>query len=186
MKIKLLWVLGFSLFVLSGSAQTYYYTQFQVGGQFGLRNPGYNGTFNGYAAHFIFGLNFNERAYVGLGAGNETFRGSYQSTDASVRNATRWEYDTYLMPLFIDARIPVSYLSNHSWIGILGNGGYAPRIGPVYDRGILFRGGLLYVYETMGRNNYTVSASYGYQELNRNANNFQHQHLSVSIGLMLK
>ncbi|MCL7989091.1 hypothetical protein M8998_14170 [Sphingobacterium sp. lm-10] len=190
MKIKLLWISIFSLFTLTGFAQTYYYTQFQVGGQFGLRNPGYDGVFNGYAAHFIFGLNFNDRAYVGLGAGNETFRGSYVSTDASDRNAIRRQYDTYLMPLFIDARAPLYYLNDYSWIGILGNTGYAPRIGPVYDRGFLFRGGLLYVYETMRRNNYTVSVSYGYQELNRNAHDFgrrfQHQHLSLSLGLMLK
>lgn len=190
MRKRLSWILLFSLLALSGSAQTYYYSQFQLGGQFGVRNPGYDGNFNGYAAHFIFGLNFNERAFVGLGVGNETFRGSYQSTDATDRAAIRRDYDTYLMPLFIDARVPVSYLSDHSWIGLLGNAGYAPSIGPVYDRGFLLRGGLLYLYETRGRTNYTVSASYGYQELNRNAfdlqRKFQHQHLSISVGLMLK
>ncbi|MFD2742568.1 MULTISPECIES: hypothetical protein [Sphingobacterium] len=187
---KIVWLLFLSLVSLGALAQTSYYSQFQLGGQFGIRNPGYDGQFNGYAAHFIFGLNLNDRAFVGIGVGNETFRGSYQRTDPSDRKPIRRDYDTYLMPLFADVRVPVHYLSNESWIGILGNAGYAPRIGPVYDRGFLLRGGLLYVYETSGRADYTVSASYGYQELNRQASDlqrkFQHQHLSISIGLMLK
>ncbi len=179
------------LIAKKATSQTQYYTVFQLGGQFGVSNSGYDGAFNGYATHFVFGLNLQDRAYVGIGLGNETFRGSYQSKEINrAGNSPRFNYDTYLMPIFLDARAPIFYVNNYSWIGVIGNAGYAPRIGPVYDRGFLFRGGLSYVYETMSSKNYTVSLSYGYQQLHRNAHDFkkpfQHQHLNLTVGLMLK
>lgn len=169
-------------------AQNSYYTIFQVGGQFGVANSGYNGTFNGYSAHFIFGRNFDDRGYVGLGFGNETFRGSYQANDPSLADQNRYDYDTYMLPIFIDGRLPLGYVGASGRIGILGNAGYAPRISAIYDRGFLFKGGLFYIYETMRKTDFTISASYGYQGLSKNVytRDFNHQHVAISLGLMIK
>ena len=65
----------FSFFILMlisslGFAQSSFYTLIQGGGNLGVRNPGYEGTFNGYSLHFIFGKNFDDKAYLGLGIGN--------------------------------------------------------------------------------------------------------------------
>lgn len=173
---------------LGVSAQNSYYTIFQVGGQFGVANPGYNGAFNGYSVHFVFGRNFDDRGYLGLGFGNETFRGSYQVNDASIADQQRYDYDTYMLPFFIDGRLPLGYVGANGRIGILANAGYAPRISAIYDRGFLAKGGFFYLYETMRRTDYTISVSYGYQGLSKNfhSKNFQHQHVAISVGLMLK
>lgn len=181
-----------SLFLLSmvygAHAQSSYYTLFQVGGQFGVNNPGYNGTFNGYSVHFIFGRNFDERGYLGLGLGNETFRGSYQSTAQSSADQSRYDYDTYMLPIFVDGRLPLGYMGASGRFGLLANAGYAPRISAIYDRGFLFKGGVFYLYESLRRTDYTISASYGYQGLSKNfhGENFQHQHIAISVGLMIK
>ena len=45
-------------------AQSSYYTVLQATGTLGVKNPGYKGAFSGYALHFIFGKNFNERFFV--------------------------------------------------------------------------------------------------------------------------
>lgn len=190
MRNRFLLVVGFMF--LSGVlfGQRSYYTVMQVGGQFGFANEGYQGAFNGYAINFIFGRNFDERAFLGIGFGNETFRGSYQTNDPHDRDQTRRDYDTYMMPIFIDGRLPIGYFGHSSRIGVLVNGGYAPKIGPVYDRGFLFKGGFFYLYETPRRTNFTASASYGYQQLTHNMHNpardFQHQHFNISVGVMLK
>lgn len=185
-------VLLFALSIHSNTsfAQRSFYSVIEGGAQLGFANEGYQGAFNGYAFHFVFGQNFAERGFLGLGFGNETFTGKYQTDDPHDANQTQYEYDTYLMPIFIDGRLPIGYFGQNSRVGLLANGGYAPKIGPVYDRGFLFRGGFFYLYETMGRTNYTASLSYGYQQLSRNNHNpnrnFEHQHISLSVGVILK
>lgn len=190
MRNRLLLFVGFMLLSSALFAQRSYYTVMQLGGQLGIANKGYQGSFNGYAINFIFGRNFDDRAFLGLGFGNETFRGSYQTKDPQDRDQTRRDYDTYMMPIFIDGRLPIAYVGENSRIGLLANGGYAPKIGPVYDKGFLFKGGVFYLYETLRRTDFLVSAAYGYQQLTHNmhdpSRNFQHQHLNISVGIMLK
>lgn len=173
---------------LTASAQSSFYSLFQAGGQFGFANEGYEGAFNGYAVHFVFGKSYGDRAFLGLGFGNETFRGSYRTNDPHAGDQNSYDYDAYMMPIFVDGRLPIGYTGANGRVGILVNAGYAPRIAAIYDKGFLFRGGFFYLYETMGRTDYTVSASYGYQQLTRNVHqrDFQHQHFSISLGLMLK
>lgn len=165
-----------------------YYTLIQGGGNLGFANEGYKGAFNGYSLHFIFGKNFDDKAYLGLGLGNEKLKGSYQTNNPHQEDQTKYNYDQNLFPIFIDGRLPFGEFSPTSKIGLLVNGGYAPRLSPQYDKGFLFKGGFFYLHEAPGRTDWTVSAAYGYQQLTKNIfmKDFQHQHFNISVGIMLK
>ena len=190
MRNRFLLIVGFVFLTGALFAQQSYYTVMQAGGQFGFANEGYKGAFNGYSVSFIFGRNFDEAAFLGIGVGNETFRGSYQTNDPNHTDQEKRNYDAYMMPLFLDGRLPIGYFGESSRIGLLVNGGYAPKMGPVYDKGFLFKGGFFYLYETPRRTDFTVSATYGYQQLTNNmhdrSRDFQHQHFNISLGVMLK
>lgn len=191
MKITLLLFI-LSLTTIAAHAQTSYYTLLQGGTNIGVANKGYKGTFSGYSASIVIGKNFNDRAYLGIGIGNERLKGSYDkeishSSDGSIGKAN---YIQDLFPLFVDGRLPIASFSSMSKIGLLANGGYAPRIGARYDRGILFRGGLFYLHENISKFDWIVSAAYGYQELANNlidiGKHIQHQQFNISVGIVLK
>src|SRR5690606_30564485 len=182
-----------SFFLLVSSslafAQSNTYFIIQGGGNLGFANEGYKGAFNGYSAHFIFGKNYSDRAYLGLGLGNERLQGKYQTNDPHDADQTRRQYDQNLFPIFVDGRLPFGEFTPTSRIGLLANAGYAPRLSAMYDKGFLFKAGFFYLYERPGRMNWTVSAAYGYQQLTKNIHarkDFQHQHFNVSLGVMLK
>ena len=187
MKNAFLTILFLNIFFVL-KAQTTYYTVFQIGGNLWVANPGYKGAFNGYSAHFIFGKNFEDRAYLGLGLGNERFVGKYENKDAQAEFDKAFSYDQNTFPIFIDARLPLVDGRSFSKIGVLTNLGYAPKLSAQYDKGFLFKGGLFYLNETPGKMNWTVSAMYGYQQLTKNIfiKNFQHQQVNISVGLMIK
>ncbi len=181
----LLIVIGYGAF-----AQSTMYFIAQAGGNLGFANEGYKGAFNGYSAHFIFGKNFADRAYLGLGLGNERLQGSYQTNDPHDADQTKRTYDQNLFPIFVDGRLPIGEFTPTSKIGLLVNGGYAPRLSAQYDRGFLFKGGFFYLHERPTKADWTVSAAYAYQQLTKNVHpphkDFQHQHFNVSVGLMFK
>ncbi len=184
----------FSFFILMlisslGFAQSSFYTLIQGGGNLGVRNPGYEGTFNGYSLHFIFGKNFDDKAYLGLGIGNETLKGDYtKSGEAGNTEVRKSKYDRNLFPIFIDARLPVKDFGQASRIGFVANAGYSASIGPVYDKGFMGKAGVFYLFDSLSKTKFTVSATYAYQQLHGSfyTSNFDHQHLNVSVGIMLK
>lgn len=187
-------VLMLSVFFLYGTnlkAQSYY-TLIQGGANIGFANEGYKGAFSGYSAHFVFGKNFNDKAYLGLGLGNERLKGKYKRLEVYEFDAIikQQNYDQNLFPIFIDGRLPFGEFNENSKIGVLANAGYAPSLSAQYDKGFLFKAGFFYLHETPSRTNWTVSAAYGYQQLTKNivdpGKDFQHQQFNVSIGLMLK
>ena len=188
---KLLLLITVILSVSYAEAQSYY-TLIQGGGNLGFANEGYKGAFSGFSAHFIFGKNFNDRAYLGLGLGNERFKGDYKRLEIAEFDATVEErnYDQNIFPIFVDGRLPFGEFNAQSKIGILANAGYAPSLGAQYDKGFLFKAGFFYLYKTPGKTDWTVSAAYGYQQLTKNlidlGKDFQHQHFNISIGIMLK
>ena len=186
MKKLLLLFLGF-ICCTALNAQSFY-TLIQGGGNLGFANEGYKGAFNGYSLHFIFGKNFDDKAYLGVGLGNERLKGSYQTNDPHQDDQKKYNYDQNLFPIFIDGRLPFGEIGSSAKIGMLVNGGYAPRLSPQYDKGFLFKGGFFYLHETPGRTDWTISASYGYQQLTKNIfmKDFQHQHFNLSVGIMLK
>ncbi len=180
------------LFAMSSTlyAQSYY-TIIQGGANLGFANEGYKGSFNGYLAHFIFGKNYNDKAYLGLGLGNERFKGTYTSNNPhDEKFGEERTYDQNLFPIFIDARLPMGEINEQSKIGILANAGYAPRLSAQYDNGILFKAGVFYLHERAGNRNWNISAAYGYQQLKKNilhaGKDFQHQQFNLTVGLMLK
>lgn len=169
-------------------AQSSFYTIIQGGGNLGFANEGYKGAFNGYSAHFIFGKNYNDRAYLGLGLGNERLKGTYQTNDPHQEDQREFSYDQNLFPIFVDGRLPFGEVNENSKIGLLANAGYAPKLSAQYDKGFLFKAGFFYLHENPGKTNWTVSAAYGYQQLTKNIfmKDFQHQHFNISVGLMFK
>jgi len=164
------------------------YSVVQAGANVGFANPGYKGAFAGFAAHFIFGKNFDDRAYLGFGLGNEALRGNYRTADPNEPEQQQLRYDYSLFPLFLDGRLPFALAGQNGRIGLVANGGYAPAIAAQYDRGFLFKGGLFYLNESPNSLNFTLSAAYGYQQLTRNyfGKDFRHQHFALSVGLMFK
>ncbi len=172
----------------SAQAQQSYYTLLQGGGQLGVLNPGNDGTFNGYTLHFIFGRNFDEKAFLGFGLGNETLRGDYSKAASAEAEARTYGYDRNLFPIFIDARLPFADFGAASRIGALANAGYSLKLGAVYDKGPLAKIGFFYLHDNMKRSNFTVSASYAYQQLNYGAfhERMNHQSIQLAVGLMLK
>lgn len=186
---KLLAVLCLSLLGHLGFGQNTYYTVIQAGGNIGIQIPKYEGSFNGYSLHFIFGRNFNEKAFLGLGLGNETLRGDYsKSANAANEDVRTIKYDRNLFPIFIDGRLPFMDFGLVSKVGALANVGYAPSIGPVYDRGFMGKMGFFYLYDSIRKTKFTVSATYAVQQLRGNfyESNFTHQHINLSVGIMLK
>lgn len=172
-------------------AQSSFYTLVQGGANIGFANEGYRGNFSGYSVSFVFGKNYQDRAYLGLGVGNERLKGEYQTNNPHHDKAGQVaKYDRQLFPLFIDGRLPIGVFNTDSKIGVLVNGGYAPSIAANYDKGFLFKAGLFYVYERMSRLNWTVSAAYGYQSLAGNridvGHNFQHQQFNLTVGIISK
>jgi hypothetical protein len=185
---KLLLAVTFLSACFTLKAQTSNYLIIQGGGNLGFANEGYEGAFNGYSAHFIFGKNFNDRAYLGLGVGNERFKGKYKTNDPHNENQAQYAYDQNVFPIFVDGRLPFGEFNERSKIGLLANAGYAPKLSAQYDKGFLFKAGFFYLHENPGRTNWTVSAAYGYQQLTKNIlmKDFQHQHFNISVGLMFK
>lgn len=187
-KILLALALVSSSFALK--AQSSNYMIIQGGGNLGFANEGYKGAFNGYSAHFIFGKNFNDRAYLGLGLGNERFKGTYEHMEIAEFDAVihTYNYDQHLFPVFVDGRLPFGEFNESSKIGILANAGYAPKLSAQYDKGFLFKAGFFYLHDTPYKTKWTVSAAYGYQQLTKNIfmKDFQHQHFNISVGLMFK
>lgn len=168
-----------------------YYTLIQGGANIGFANEGYKGAFHGYSAHFIFGKNYNDKAYLGLGIGNERLKGSYESNNPhDEKYGEVRQYDQNLFPIFVDGRLPMGEISDRSRIGLLANAGYAPSLSAQYDKGFLFKAGFFYLQETAGKTNWNVSAAYGYQQLTKNVlhvgKDFQHQQFNISVGIMLK
>lgn len=180
------------IFVAIGTflfAQSKVYFLMQGGANLGFANEGYKSAFNGYSAHFIVGKNFSDRAYLGLGLGNERFRGDYQTNDPHDKDQRKFKYDQNMLPIFIDGRLPFGEFTPNSRIGLLVNAGYAPSLSAMYDKGFLFKGGFFYLHERPTRMDWTISAAYGYQQLTKNMHarkDFQHQHFNVTFGLMLK
>lgn len=189
MRKLLLWVVGMVLLV-QVNGQTSVYTLIQAGGNLGFANEGYKGAFNGYTMHFVLGKNYYDRAYLGVGVGNESFDGKYKTNDPYAEDQKEYAYSKRVLPIYIDGRLPIGVVGQYSSIGIYANGGYAPDLGASYDRGFMFKGGFFYLYNLKSGLGINASAAYGYQQLTEKKiidnRDFQHQHFNISVGIMFK
>jgi hypothetical protein len=173
MNKSLLLFFAYFLFSISGCwAQSSWYTVLQGGGTVGFSNEGYKGAFGGYTVHFIMGKSFRQTGYLGIGVGNESFKGDYQTNDPHATDQRRYSFAASTFPIFVDGRLPFAAVGERSTIGLLANVGYAPSIALRYYKGAVFKGGFFYVLDLGSVPKFTVSGTYAYQQLKKKSNRF--------------
>ena len=177
-------VVWFGLSVYEVSAQGRgTYTLLEAGGMLGLSHSEGGKAANGYQFHFVFGRNFYDKAYVGLGIGNDIYRGRSE-TIGGQRSSIR--LNTF--PVFADLRMPLVEVSMRGQLGTMLNGGYAPSIGGDYFKGFLAKGGITYAHLLTGGTDLLISAGYGFQQFKSRFDGYApfHQHnLLLTVGLFI-
>lgn len=158
------------------------YTVLQAGGTFGMATSGDQNAMHGYQVQFAFGRNFYDRMYLGLGIGNDVYRGRATLSDGS-RSTRR----VNTLPIFADFRVPVAQVSALGRFGLLANAGYAPSIGADYFKGFLAKAGLTYGHMLVGGSDLLFSAGYGFQQFgSRFLDRSFHQHnIFLTVGLFV-
>jgi len=159
------------------------YTLLEAGGIVGLAGSGVRNPMSGYQFHFVFGRNFYDRAYLGLGIGSDVYRG--RTTLADGRRSTS---RVNTLPIFVDLRAPLAELGMLGRLGAMADAGYAPGIGGDYFRGILAKGGLTYGHFLADRSDLLFSVGYGFQRFDTRFADYPafHQHsLFITVGLFV-
>lgn len=159
------------------------YTVLEAGGIFGLHNSGDQATMHGYQFHFVFGRNFYDRAYLGLGIGNDVYRG--RSTQVDGRRSV---HRVNTLPLFADFRMPLAPVSALGVLGVKANAGYAPSIGGDYFKGFLAKAGLTYGHLLAEQSDLLFTVGYGFQQFDSRFvgyPTFYQHNVFVTIGLFI-
>lgn len=158
------------------------YTVLQAGGIFGMATTGDQNAMHGYQFQFAFGRNFYDRMYLGLGIGNDVYRG--RATLADGNRSTR---RVNTLPIFADFRVPVAEVSPLGRFGLLANAGYAPSIGADYFKGVVAKAGVTYGHMLVGGSDLLFSAGYGFQQFDsRFSDRSFHQHnIFITVGLFV-
>lgn len=157
------------------------YTIVQAGGLFGVQ-ASRDKPLNGYQFQFVFGKNYADRTFTGLGIGTDVYRGQ---TTISNGNNTVSQINT--LPIFLDFRqviAPVSILGN---LGLVANAGYAPGLGGNYYRGFMGKAGLTYSHLLIQSSDLQFSLGYGFQQFDsRFVQTGFHQHqIFLTVGLFV-
>ena len=158
------------------------YTVLEAGGMLGLNSQNNldGQRLNGYKIHLIVGKNFDDHAFVGFGLGNEV----YQASKSTGPFKSRFS----LLPFLADVRVPLRAHFLSGRLGVVGNAGYAPRVGNDLFKGALFHGGMNLIYP-IGYNGPDVAFTlgYSYQQivLPYEIKNLQQQSISLTIGLFI-
>ncbi|WP_353185647.1 hypothetical protein [Parapedobacter lycopersici] len=159
------------------------YTLLEAGGILGLRHSGGLDAMNGYQFHFAFGRNFYDKAYLGLGIGNDVYRGR-STTIEGTRTTSR----VNTLPIFADFRVPLAAVSMLGRLSAMANVGYAPGIGGDYFKGFVAKGGLTYSHLLGEGSDLLFSFGYGFQQFDSRFPGYPtfHQHnLFLTIGLFV-
>src|SRR5690606_2155131 len=158
------------------------YTLLQAGGIFGMATSAEQSVMHGYQFQFAFGRNFYDRMYLGLGIGNDVYRGR-----ATLANGQRSTRRVNTLPIVADFRLPVGRLSPLGRFGVLANAGYAPSIGNDYFKGFVAKAGITYGHLLVEGSDLLFSAGYGFQQFGtRFSGNTFHQHsVSLTVGLFV-
>src|SRR5690606_12313697 len=158
------------------------YTVLQAGGVFGVATTSDQSAMHGYQFQFIFGRNFYDRMYLGLGLGSDVYRGKSVMTDG--RRSTR---RVSTLPIFVDFRAPLAQLSPLGTFGMLADAGYAPRIGGDFFKGFMGKVGVTYAQLLVEGSELQFSAGYGFQQFNSrfSRNAFNQQNVFVTVGLFV-
>ena len=158
------------------------YTMLQAGGIFGLANSGDQPVMHGYQFHFSFGRNFYDRMYLGLGIGNDVYRGR-----ATLPDGSRVNRRVNTLPIYADFRVPVAEVSPLGRVGIMANAGYAPSIGGDFFKGFIAKAGVTYGQLLIGGSDLTFSAGYGLQQFDSrfSEHSFYQHSIFVTVGLFV-
>lgn len=157
------------------------YTLLQAGGLFGVQTSR-GKPLNGYQIQFVFGKNYGDRTFTGIGVGNEVYRGQ---TTISYGTQTLSQINT--LPVFVDFRqviAPVSIMGN---LGLMANAGYAPGVGGHYYRGFMGKAGLTYSHLLIQDSDLKFSLGYGFQQFNSRfvQTGFHQHHIFLTVGLFV-
>ncbi|QNL47757.1 hypothetical protein H8S90_13080 [Olivibacter sp. SDN3] len=159
------------------------YVAVEAGGMLGLNRQSSlanDQALNGYKFHLMFGRNFNDRFYFGLGLGNEVYRASESAGPFSSRFG--------ILPFLADFRVPLHHNFLSGTLSVVANAGYAPRIGNDLFRGALAHGGISYGYPlSFNGPDLFLTLGYGLQQivLPYQSNNLQQQTISLTLGLFI-
>lgn len=159
------------------------YTLLQAGGIFGLATTGDQSAMSGYQFQFAFGRNFYDRMYLGLGIGNDVYRGRGTLADGS-RSTRR----VNTLPIFADFRMPVAAVSPLGTLGVMANAGYAPSIGADYFKGFVAKAGITYGHMLVGGSDLLFSTGYGFQQFDSRfsgSNGFYQYSIFLTVGLFV-
>ncbi|WP_257670233.1 hypothetical protein [Parapedobacter tibetensis] len=171
---------GFSLQVQAQRSATY--TLLQAGGIFGLSSSNDQSPMHGYQFQFAFGKNFYDNFYLGLGIGNDVYRGK-----TTIADGTRSIRRINTLPIFADFRVPLASLSPLWTFGAMANAGYAPSIGNDYFKGFLAKAGLTYAQLLAERSDLLFTVGYGFQQFDSrfSSNMFNQHNVFITIGLFV-
>lgn len=158
------------------------YTLLQAGGIFGMATSVDQPVMHGYQFQFMFGRNFYDRMYLGLGIGNDVYRGRATLADGS-RSTRR----VNTLPIFADFRVPVAEVSTLGQLGVLVNAGYAPSVGADFFKGFVGKAGITYGHMLVGDSDLLFSTGYGFQQFDsRFAGSTFYQHsIFLTVGLFV-
>jgi hypothetical protein len=164
---------------LLAQTRTPSYSVVQAGGLFGLDNQ-VGEAQNGYQFQFIFGKNYWDRTFVGLGVANEVFR---VKPLPSISSSKSGKINT--LPIFADIRqqiLPVSPLGN---LGAFANAGYALGLGGNFYRGWMGKAGLTYSHLLIGGSDLQFSVGYGVQQFEHRflLKPYTKPHVFITLGL---
>lgn len=159
------------------------YTVLQAGGLFGLESSTSVEPMNGYQFQFVFGKQLGEQTYLGLGIGNDVYRGTTEL--ASGMKATR-RMNT--LPIFVDFRKTVFNVSVLGRLGLVADAGYAPGIGGDYFRGFMGKAGMTYSHLLADRSDLQFSLGYGVQQFDSSylqQSSFYQHNIFFTVGLFV-
>ncbi|MEC3880843.1 hypothetical protein [Parapedobacter sp. 10938] len=158
------------------------YTLLQAGGIFGMATSADQSVMHGYQFQFAFGRNFYDRMYLGLGIGNDVYRGRATLADGS-RSTRR----VNTLPIFADFRVPVAQVSALGKFGLLANAGYAPSIGADFFKGFMGKAGITYGHMLVGGSDLLFSTGYGFQQFDSrfSGSSFYQHNIFLTVGLFV-
>lgn len=164
------------------------YTVLQAGGIFGLQASESLKPMNGYQFQFVFGKQLGganpvTATYLGLGIGNDVYRGKSELTDGSTANRRM-----NTLPIFLDVRQSLIGVSALGRLGLLAAAGYAPGIGGDYFHGFMGKAGFTYSHLLADRSDLQFSVGYGVQQFDSRYLQrpvFYQQHVFVTVGLFV-
>lgn len=182
---KHLFVLAFLIFCFCLPIQAQRrgtYTVLQAGGMFGLSTTSDQSAMHGYQFQFAFGRNFYDRMYLGLGIGNDVYRGRSDLADGS-RSTRRIS----TLPIFVDFRVPCARLSPLGTFGVVADAGYAPSIGADYFKGFMGKAGITYSHLLVEGSDLQFSAGYGFQQFDSRFSGkvFSQHNVFITVGLFV-